>query len=90
MLYIPQNSIWGNLKEHHLKNDEICNLFSLKPIDPKKEVIKKQAPLVQTFFNPSHRQTVGITVAQLPLVSEVSIALDGMDDSLLSEGQVES
>ena len=78
------------IKEQHLKIDEICNLFSLKSLEPKKEVIKKQAPLVQTFLNPSRTQTVGITIAKLPSVSEVSIALDDMDDSLLSEGQVES
>ena len=85
-----KKSIWGNLKEQHLKIDEICNLFSLKSLEPKKEVIKKQAPLVQTFLNPARTQTVGITIAKLPSVSEVSIALDDMDDSLLSEGQVES
>lgn len=85
-----KKSIWGNIKEQNLKIDEVCNLFSLKPLEPKKEEIKKQTPLLQTFLNPARSKTVGITIAKLPPVSEVSIALDDMDDSLLSEGQVES
>ena len=86
-----KKSIWGNIKEQHLKIDEICNLFSLKPIEPKKEEIKKKkTPSVYTFLNPARTQTVGITIAKLPSVSEVSIALDDMDDSLLSESQIES
>ena len=86
-----KNSIWGNMKEQNLKIDEICNLFCLNPIQPKSnEVVKKQAPSVFTFLNPARTQTVGITIAKLPSVSEVSIALDDMDYSLLSESQVES
>ena len=85
-----KKSIWGILKEQHLKIDEICNLFSLKPIKPKNEVVKQKAPTVFTFLNPARTQTVGITIAKLPSVSEVSIALDDMDDSLLTEGQIES
>lgn len=85
-----KKSIWGNIKEQHLKIDEVCNLFSLKPLEPKKEVVKKQVPTVHKFLNPARTQTVGITIAKLPCVSDVSIALDDMDDSLLTEGQVES
>ena len=85
-----KKSIWGTLKDQHLKIDEICNLFSLKPLEPKKEVVKKKAPTVFTFLNPARTQTVGITIAKLPSVSEVSMALDDMDESLLTEGQVES
>lgn len=85
-----KNSIWGNIKEQHLRIDEICNLFSLKPVEKKKETIKKQVPSVFTFLNPARTQTVGITIAKLPPVSQVSIALDDMDDTLLTEGHIES
>ena len=85
-----KNTIWGNIKEQHLKIDEICNLFSIKPIEKKTEVIKKKEPLYFTFLNPARTQTVGITIAKLPAVSQVSIALDDMDDSLLTENQIEA
>ena len=85
-----KKSIWANIKEQHLKIDEVCKLFSSKPIEKKKENVVKKVPLEHTFLNPARTQTVGITIAKLPSVSEVSMALDDMDDSLLTEGQVES
>ena len=45
-----KKSIWANIKEQHLKINEICTLFSAKPIEQKKEEVVVKKNLRNTLF----------------------------------------
>ena len=84
-------TIWKLLKEPEVKIEDIVNLFGIKSTTkPMETEIKKKVSERVTFLNPKRTQSVGITIAKLPPVSEVAIALEEMDDTLITESNIEA
>ena len=88
------NSLWKEMKEQDIKIEDVCDVFSIKKVVPK-NLSKSTLPLsiIQNekikFLNPKRAQSVGITIAKLPAIASVSIALDTMNTILLSESNIE-
>ena len=84
-------TIWKLLKEPEVKIEDIVNLFGIKSTTkPMETEIKKKVSERVTFLNPKRTQSVGITIAKLPPVSEIAIALEEMDDTLITESNIEA
>ena len=84
-------TIWKGLKEKEVKIEDLVNLFGIKSTTkPMETEIKKKVSERVTFLNPKRTQSVGITIAKLPPVSEVAIALEEMDDTLITESNIEA
>ena len=90
------HSIWKGMKEQNITLEDVCDVFSMKTIVPKN--LSKSTLIVPNnniqnekikFLNPKRAQSVGITIAKLPAIASVSIALDTMNTKLLSESNIE-
>ena len=90
------HSIWKGMKEQNIKVEDVCDVFSMKTIVPKN--LSKSTLIVPNnniqnnkikFLNPKRAQSVGITIAKLPAIASVSIALDTMNTKLLLESNIE-
>ena len=87
------SSIWKSINEQDVKMDEIWDSFSIKKVAPKVTSINSTLSVKSekvTFLNAKRAQSVGITIAKLPAISTVSLALETMDSTLLSSSNVES
>ena len=81
--------IWSQIKEPDIDIDEITSLFSVKKKEIK-ELENKPTIVKKKFLDNKRAQEVGISLAKLPNVSIVSKALINMDESTLSEDQVDA
>ena len=95
ILLPPENSpnktdlVWSKIKEPDIDIDEISSLFSVKKKEVK-ELEKKPTIVRKQFLDNKRAQEVGISLAKLPNVSIVSKGLINMDETSLSEGQIDA
>ncbi len=83
--------IWDNIKDATIDINEVASLFeqkssapvvvatSVKPVNAKKR-----------FLNDKRAQSVGITLANIPIISKVQEALETMNPTILSRSQIDS
>ena len=88
------HSLWKGMKEQDIKIEDVCDVFSIKKVVPK-NLTKSTltASIINNdrikFLNPKRAQSVGITIAKLPSIVTVSIALDTMNSKLLTDANIE-
>ena len=88
------HSLWKGMKEQDIKIEDVCDVFSIKKVVPK-NLTKSTltASIINNdrikFLNPKRAQSVGITIAKLPAIVTVSIALDTMNSKLLTDANIE-
>ena len=85
-----EKTIWKGLKEPEVNIEDIVNLFGIKATPKPEAAVAKKANERVTFLNPKRTQSVGITIAKLPPVSDIAIALEEMDDTLITEENIEA
>lgn len=56
-----------------------------KPVGPNTSLNTKKR-----FFNDKRTQSIGITIAKMPVMEKITLALSSMDESLLQKNHVSS
>ena len=88
--------LWDDLKEVNINQKEIEELFEVKV----KIIFKKasaqpltQGPIIplntkKRFFNDKRTQSIGITIAKMPILEKILESLTRMDETLLTRNQI--
>ena len=96
ILLLPENDpnrpdlVWNSIKEPEIDLDEITSLFSAKKKEKPKVIEQKPKVIKKTFLDPKRAQEVGISRAKLPPIDVISKALITMDNSNLTEDNIDA
>lgn len=77
-----QNSIWKNIQEPTIREDEFVDMFQKKTTTRKPKAVKKE-PEVKMLLDPKSFQGISIMLKRVPKVSKTQQAVLEMDDKVL-------
>ena len=82
--------VWNSIKEPKIDIDEITSLFAVKKKEEPIVLERKPTIIKKKFLDNKRSQEVGISIAKLPKVKDISKALITMDDKVLSEDNIDA